>query len=82
MPVRRERSHHSLETESMFATGKPARHRVVVARDERAPLALNREPACTSHGCFLTLPRGSRALDHSVESQTHDRAGIKTQEDP
>ena len=46
------------------------------------PLALNREPACTSHGCFLTLPRGRRALGQSVESQTHDRAGIKTQEDP
>ena len=63
----------------MFVTGKPSRHGVVELRDQRARLAPNREPACTQHGCFLTLPRVRRALGRSVESQTHDRAGIKTQ---
>jgi hypothetical protein len=66
----------------MFATGNPARHTVVELPDQRAPLALNREPACTSHGCFSTLPACGVLLGQPLESETHDRAGIKTPRGP
>jgi hypothetical protein len=66
----------------MFATGKPARHVVVELRDQHAPLALNREPASPRDGCLLDAVHVLPALGHPLEAQTHDRPGIKTQEDP